>query len=126
MDSLLPPQRVEAGNCLLEAMERDRLNVVACYWRRLRPTRGQWALVISLAEFGPDLRAGLARLLDAWESSRVAEQGLQPLDLWALEPDHEEPRQYARAVARRRTPWPRTFEGNGSLEPALLYRLPAL
>jgi len=111
----------DAAFDLLAALDRARLTVVACYWRRLRPTHHQWALCISLAEFGPALEPGLSRLLDAAEGV----EGLRPLDLWALEPDASEPARYARAVAERGPAWPRIHPGDATLPPAVLYRLPS-
>ena len=114
-----------AGKRLLEALEREGLQVLACYWRRLRPTRFQWALVVSLEEFGPHLEPGLSRLLEVWEWSEAEQHGLRPLDLWALRPKDDEPARYARAVAEPWPAWPLPYEGDGVLPPALLYRLPS-
>ena len=116
---------VVAGARLVKALEREGLDVLACYWRRLRPTRYQWALVVSLAEFGPLLEPGLTRLLEVWEETEAVQSGLRPLDLWALEPGSDEPERYARSVAEPWPVWPLAYEGDEVLPPALLYRLPS-
>lgn len=115
------PPHPDPAPDLLAALDRARLTVVACYWRRLRPTRSQWVLCVSLAEFGPALEPGLSRLLDAAEGV----EGLRSLDLWALEPDALEPARYARAVGERGPGWPRVHPGDGALPAARLYRLPS-
>ncbi len=113
-----------AAQLLLRALDAEGLVVVAYYWRRLRQTRARWVLVVSLAEFGPELEPGLSRLLDVCEKREEELVGLGPMDLWALEPHDPEPTHYTRAVAESATPWPRSFRGSVSLPQALLYRLP--
>lgn len=125
MDDRSSHTLVAAGARLLEALEREGLGVLACYWRRLRPTRHQWALVVSLEEFGPTFEPGLTRLLDVWEESGVVLDGLCPLDLWVLEPGASEPARYAGSVVERGPAWPRVYDGDETLPPALLYRLPS-
>lgn len=125
MDARPSDLAARSGARLLRFLDEAGLGVRACYWRLLRPTRRRWALVVSLAEFGPGLEPGLTRLLELCAERREDLPGVAPLDLWALERDHVEPRRYARAVRDRGGGWPRHFAGDGGLPPALLYRLPA-
>lgn len=119
--------RAQAGRRLLDALEDAGLHVRACYWRRLKPTRRQWALVISLEEFGPALEPGLSQLLELRGELHAQQGGLNPMDIWALPPGEPEPVRYARAVRERcQEDWPIEFAGDGELQPALLYRLPGV
>jgi hypothetical protein len=127
MDQRPSTLRAQAGHRLCQALEGAGLHVRACYWRRLRPTRRQWALVISLEEFGPALEPGLSQLLELREELHAQAGGLEPLDIWALPPEESEPDRYARAVGERGGgSWPLEFSGTERLPPALLYRLPGM
>ncbi len=124
MDTRPPEPLISAGTLLLEGLEGEGLLVRAYYWRLLRPTAHQWALVVSLEEFGTAFEPGLSRLLDVWDEVDAVRHGLRPLDLWAMEPGDPEPASYARVLADRGPKLPCAYEGDGLLQPALLYRLP--
>lgn len=125
MDARPSETLTAASTRLLDALEGEGLGVRAYYWRLLRPTRHQWALVVSLEEFGPSYEPGLSRLLDIWDDVEAGLHGLRPLDLWAMGIQDPEPASYARVVADRGPGRPCSYEGDGVLQPALLYRLPA-
>lgn len=122
MNGGVSDRRAAAGERFLEALEGEGLSVVACYWRRLRPTRDQWALVVSLREFEETLEPALSRVIDLWDERQLEWTELRAFNLWALEPEAHEPARYARLL--RGGPWPRTYSGDHELPPAYAYRLP--
>ncbi|MDA1265094.1 MAG: hypothetical protein O2816_08455 [Planctomycetota bacterium] len=122
-------QRIDHGRSFLEAMDSGGLPVLACYWRRLRPTTRCWALVLSSRMFSERGTAGLERLLELWRECEEQTSAIGPLDVWTLSDEAEEPNDYARVLGDHCDAWaaraPVHYLGSEALPPAVVYRLPS-